>query len=131
MVQSFRESFCFERNQKGMVTIMENYEGYINVQDALKRVGGSMALYKRLLNSFVGGDNIDPIEKALNDGAMDDASRLVHTIKGVAANLSLEKLTAAAVDLEHKIKDGLDCSASFETLKQTYLDTSVHINELP
>ena len=102
---------------------MDNIEEYVNVQDALKRVGGSMDLFKRLLNKFLDVDNISPIEKALDEGAMEDASRLVHTLKGVAANLSLVKLTSASVELEHNIKDGSDYTESFEALKQAYDNT--------
>jgi len=105
-------------------------EEYINVNDALKRIGGSMDLYKRLLNQFSGGDHISPLEEALNTGAIEQASHLVHTLKGVCANLSLVKLTSAAVDLEHKIKDGLDHSDSFAELKQVYYTTSEQIAEI-
>ena len=102
----------------------------VDVNDALKRVGGNMDLYKRLLNTFTGGDHISPLEEALSTGAMEDATRLAHTLKGVASNLSLIKLTAAAVELEHKIKDGLDHSASMAALKQVYYDTSQAIAEV-
>jgi len=103
---------------------------YVNVADALKRIGGSMDLYKRLLKSFSGGDHIDPIEEALSTGAMEDASRLIHTLKGVAANLSLVKLSAVAGELDHKIKDGLEHSETFAELKHVYLITSQQIAEI-
>jgi len=100
---------------------------YVDVQDALKRIGGSMDLYKRLLNQFTGGDHIDPLEEALNTGAMEDASRMIHTLKGVAANLSLVKLSATASELEHKVKNGLDHSDAFAELKNAYYETSQQI----
>ena len=103
---------------------------YIDVQDALKRIGGSMDLYKRLLNQFTGGDHIDPLEEALNIGAMDEASRLIHTLKGVAANLSLIKLSELAGELEHKVKNGLDHSETFTELKHAYLITSQQIADI-
>ena len=107
-----------------------NRDDYVNVSDALKRIGGSMDLYKRLLNQFTGGDHIDPLEEALSVGAMDEASRLIHTLKGVAANLSLVKLSTVAGDLEHKVKSGLDHSDSFAELKNTYLITSQEISKI-
>ena len=109
---------------------LDSNHDYINVADALKRIGGSMDLYKRLLNSFTGGNHIDPLEEALNTGAMEEASRLIHTLKGVAANLSLVKLSAVASELEHKVKDGLDHSETFAELKNVYLITSQHIAEI-
>jgi len=103
---------------------------YVNVQDALKRIGGSMDLYKRLLKQFTGGDHIDPLEEALNTGAMDEVSRMVHTLKGVAANLSLIKLSEKASELEHCVKDGLDHSEAFAALKNVYFITSQEIAKI-
>ena len=100
----------------------------IDVQDALKRIGGSMDLYKRLLNQFTGGDHIDPLEEALSTGAFEEASRMIHSLKGVAANLSLLKLTGTAKELEEKIKNGLDHSNAFAELKHTYYETSQEIS---
>jgi len=106
-----------------------NHE-YVNVQDALKRIGGSMDLYKRLLNQFTGGDHIDPLEEALSVGAMEEAARLVHTLKGVAANLSLMKVTTKASELEHNVKNGLDHSEAFTELKNAYFITSQEIAKI-
>ena len=103
---------------------------YINVNDALKRIGGSMDLYKRLLKSFIGGDHLPPLEEALTNGTVEDSQRLVHTLKGVCANLSLVKLASVSVELEHKLKDGTDTSGSFEDLKQAFAVTSEQIAEL-
>ena len=106
-----------------------NHE-YVNVEDALKRIGGSMDLYKRLLNQFTGGDHIDPLEEALSTGAMEEVSRLVHTLKGVAANLSLIKLSAKASELEHCVKNGTDHSETFAELKNAYYITSQEISKI-
>ena len=106
-----------------------NHE-YVNVQDALKRIGGSMDLYKRLLKQFTGGDHIDPLEEALSSGAMEDASRKIHALKGVAANLSLIKLSEVAAELEHKVHDGLEHSDTFNELKNVYYITSQQIAEI-
>jgi len=107
-----------------------NNEEFVDVKDALKRIGGSMDLYKRLLGQFTGGDHIDPLEEAFSTGALDEASRLIHTLKGVAANLSLVKLSTAAADLEHKVKTGIDHSESFQDLKNIYLITSQEIAKI-
>ena len=106
-----------------------NHE-YVDVKDALKRIGGSMDLYKRLLAQFTGGNHIDPLEEALNTGAMEEASRLIHTLKGVAANLSLVKLSTVSAELEHKVKNGADHSETFQQLKNVYYTTSQQISEI-
>ena len=106
-----------------------NHE-YVNVQDALKRIGGSMDLYKRLLKQFTGGDHIGPLEEALTTGATEEAARLVHTLKGVAANLSLMKISLKASELEHNFKDGSDHSDVFAELKDAYYITTQEIAKI-
>jgi len=101
----------------------------VDVPDALKRIGGSMDLYKRLLAQFTGGDHIDPLEEALSTSS-EEASHQIHTLKGVAANLSLKKLSTAASELEHKIKNGLDHSDAFAELKHIYYETSQEIAKI-
>jgi HPt (histidine-containing phosphotransfer) domain-containing protein len=116
--------------RKGMVIIMDVQREFVDIEDALKRIGGSMDLYKRLLGQFTGGDHIDPLEEALNSGAMEEAASLIHSLKGVAANLSLKKLSQAAGDLEQKVKNGVDHSDTFTELKHVYLITSDEIAKI-
>jgi len=103
---------------------------YIDVDDALGRIGGNMDFYKRLLGRFVGGNNIDSLEEALKSGDMEEAARFAHTIKGVSANLSLVAVRAASADLEQVIKNGDDYSAGLETLKSKYQVTAEKIAEI-
>jgi len=105
-------------------------EEYVNVADAMKRIGGNMDLYKRLLKQFTSADHITPLEQALSDGTHEEASRLVHTLKGTCANLSLTKLAESAADLEQKVKSGSDYSESLNTLKQVYIETSKHVAQV-
>jgi len=102
----------------------------VDVKDALSRIGGSMDLYKRLLGQFTGGNYIDPLEEALHTGAMEEAAKSIHALKGVAANLSLVKLSKLSGDLEHKIKNELDHSEVLADLKHAYLETSQAISEI-
>jgi HPt (histidine-containing phosphotransfer) domain-containing protein len=105
-------------------------EDYIDIQDALKRVGGNKDLYKRLLTQFTGGDYIAPLELALNKGAMEDASHLIHTLKGVSANLSLVKLKTVSAELELLIKNNSEYSDCFTELKKVFDITTQQIAEL-
>jgi len=93
---------------------------YIDVDDALKRVGGNRALYKKLLGRFVDGNYVDAIEKAILSGDSEDAARQAHTLKGVSANLSLEKVRALSIALEEQIRGGGDCAAGLAELKSAY-----------
>ena len=109
---------------------MDVNQELVNVQDALKRIGGSMDLYKRLLSSFTGGDHISPLEEALSTGTSEQAAHVIHTLKGTAANLSLTKLSHAATELEHKVKSGEDHSDTLAELKNIYLLTSQEISKI-
>jgi len=112
------------------VKFLDINKEYVDIEDALKRIGGSMPLYKKLLASFTGGDHIAPLEKALETGATEDASRLIHTLKGVASNLSLKKLSSVASELEHSIKDGTDHSGSLAELISVYQTTAEEIGKI-
>jgi len=103
---------------------------YINVEDALKRMGGSMGLYKKLLQKFIDEDYMAQLEEALKNPASEEAQRQVHTVKGLCANLSLVKLAAVSVEMEHQLKDGADTSGSYEDMKQAYAVTLEQIAEV-
>jgi len=103
---------------------------YIDVDDALKRVGGNMNLYKRLLGRFVDSDQCVPLEEALHSGNTEEAARLTHTLKGVSANLSLVKVKNLSADLEQLVKNGSDHSAVLEELKRAYGVTVQMIAEI-
>jgi len=103
---------------------------HINVADALKRIGGNEDLYKRLLKRFLDGNEFEELGDALQNGDAEEAARLAHTIKGVSANLSLEKIRTASIDLELTIRAGLDSSADFANLMQTYSETKEEIVKL-
>jgi len=108
---------------------MEFREHYIDIDDALQRIGGNMDLYIRLLTKFTDSDNITPLEEALNTGEIEEATQKAHTIKGTASNLSLKKIAEVALELEQKLKSGFDYTDSFITLKQVYNKTIDYINE--
>ena len=103
---------------------------YIDVEDALKRVGGNRALYKKLLGRFVDGNYVDAIENAIVSGDAEEAARQAHTLKGVSANLSLERVRALSIELEGQIRSGGDCSGGLAELKQAYAVTVGKIAEV-
>lgn len=103
---------------------------YIDVDDALKRVGGNEALYKKLLGRFIEGNYLEPICSAIQSGDMEEAAKSAHTLKGVSANLSLVKIQLASVELEHAIKDGLGHNELLETLKQAFDATLEQVAEV-
>ncbi|MBI5305645.1 MAG: response regulator [Chloroflexi bacterium] len=78
----------------------------IDVGDALKRLMGNRELLHELLNDFSRehGSVVGEIREALGRDDMILARRLAHTVKGVAANLSMPDVFVAARDLEAVIQ---------------------------
>jgi two-component system, sensor histidine kinase and response regulator len=80
----------------------------IELEDGLLRLGSNKNLYIKLLGQFYNG-NIglaESIKAALTDNDNNTAARLVHTAKGVAANLGAVRLATAGNSLEASLKQG-------------------------
>ena len=103
---------------------------YIDIDDALSRIGGNMVLYKKLLGRFVEGNHFEELERVLQRGDVEESVRQAHSIKGVSANLSLVKIRALSVELEQLLKNNADYSSCVDELKQAYAMTVEKINEL-
>jgi two-component system sensor histidine kinase/response regulator len=80
----------------------------IKYTEGLSRLGGNQELYKKLLLQFRTGniDTPDSIKAALAQGDDKTAGRLVHTVKGVAANIGANELAFAASELEMAMRNG-------------------------
>lgn len=72
----------------------------------LRRVGGNVALYLRLLRTVLHtqADADRRLEQALAQQDLAEAERIVHTIKGVAANLGAIALADAAACLDAELR---------------------------
>ncbi len=80
----------------------------INIAAGLKRLNGDKRLFKKLLIDFR-RDNADAVQRIcaqLDKEKQAPALHLVHTLKGLAANLSMENLSGAAKSLETAIRQG-------------------------
>ena len=82
----------------------------IDAEIGLRRIGGNVASYRRLLLKFhssqAGTDVVDDIKQALKIGDVDSAERLAHTVKGVSGNIGAQDLHLAATDLDDALKAG-------------------------
>jgi len=76
-------------------------EGF-DTESGIKRMGGNVAAYKKLLIKFVSnqGDADQKILAAMENQNMDEAVRLSHTLKGVAGNIGATVLHRSAQKLE-------------------------------
>ena len=82
----------------------------VNIAEGLTRVAGNKRLYRDLLRQFATkeADAAIRIAAALDGDNNDAAGRIAHTVKGVAGNLAMTDLHAAAEDLERAIRGSLD-----------------------
>ena len=108
---------------------MSEEKNYLDIEDALKRVGGNEALYKKLLIIFLDDNNAQQLCNAVEIGNNEAAAQLAHTIKGVSANLSLIKLRTLAADIESRVKSGLDAKELLPEFMTTFEKTSELIKD--
>ena len=97
----------------------------IDVTIGLSRVGGNARLYRSILKKFSQNQStgIDDIKAALEQGDMELAERLAHTIKGVSGNIGAMDLHGAARGLESEIKqEGINVAAVLLESVQSRLD---------
>jgi len=86
----------------------DDFEVWIEFDKGIRRVGGRIDKYKRILSQFIisHGDDAERICRSIAEQDFQEAKRLVHTIKGVAGNIGAHKLIKQAEDL----KKALDSS---------------------
>jgi two-component system sensor histidine kinase/response regulator len=82
--------------------------------DGLRRVGGNTRLYVKLLRQFASqqADAIGEIRAALSTNDAESATRLAHTLKGVAGNLGARDVQDAAAAVETLLRDGSPADAT-------------------
>jgi PAS domain S-box-containing protein len=86
--------------------------------DGLRRVGGNNKLYAKLLRQFASqqADAVGQIRAALAVRDTESATRLAHTLKGVAGSLGAGPVLTAAAAVEKLLRDGCPADAALEQL---------------
>jgi signal transduction histidine kinase/HPt (histidine-containing phosphotransfer) domain-containing protein len=80
-----------------------------DIPAALARANGKPQLLRKMLLSFrdqYKGAAAE-LREQLAAGKPEEASRLAHTLKGVAATLEAKELTSTAANIEHALREGL------------------------
>jgi two-component system sensor histidine kinase/response regulator len=98
----------------------------IDTATALKRTGGNLKRYESLLHRFADSQAtvVNDIRAALIAKDTPTAQRLVHSLKGAAANLGVSALAQVAAKAESAIDSNLGIPLALETLSH-FLDTSL------
>jgi HPt (histidine-containing phosphotransfer) domain-containing protein len=103
---------------------------YLDYADGIKRVMNNAKLYVRLLTKFRNDTKLDDLEAALAAGDMEKAQGAAHTIKGVAANLSLAELFKQTLELETQIKAKAVEPNQMETVKTVFAETLQEVDKV-
>ena len=84
---------------------------YMDEEDAMARLGNNKKLYAILLKKFDGAAMFDDLKNKLASGDAAASQAQAHTIKGLAANLSLKDLSEKASAMELAFKNGASTDA--------------------
>jgi len=103
---------------------------YVNFQEGVKRLMNNANLYIKLLGKFKNDINLSEIEEAIAAGDLEKAQAVAHTVKGIAANLSLTELFNASLKLETQIKAGNPDPEQVEILKTVYETTLQEVEKV-
>ncbi|MDR3170712.1 MAG: Hpt domain-containing protein [Treponema sp.] len=104
---------------------------YVNQAEGLQRVLNNMKLYVKLLTKFKVDINLNELITLVQVEDYENAQVKAHTIKGIAANLSLIELFKQTRALEEQIKNKAAIEeAVLETLQACYRETIRSIDTL-
>lgn len=102
---------------------VQDLEKYVDVDDALARVCGNKNIYKMLLGKVEKSMIIDQLCDEVAAGDFAAAARTAHSIKGVAANLSLKAAYEKVLDVEQHLKQGMTEAGELDELREILATT--------
>ena len=103
---------------------------YINEDEGKKRVMNNAKLYARLLTKFKTETNLNDLVAFAGAGDWEKAQAAAHTIKGIAANLSLTELFNQSLDVETQIKGKSLEAESLESIKICFTETLAAVDKV-
>jgi HPt (histidine-containing phosphotransfer) domain-containing protein len=96
---------------------------YINLDEGLGRVMKNGKLYAKLLRKFTTDTNLGEILTTVQAADYEKAQVQVHTLKGIAANLSLSELYKQTLELETQVKGKSVNQEIQDSIKKCYDET--------
>ena len=103
---------------------------FINEEEGKKRVMNNGKLYAKLLTKFKTDQNLNDLADFVDAQDWDKAKAAIHTIKGIAANLSLTELFNQSLDVETQIKGRSLKQESLENLKTCFTETLIEVDKV-
>ena len=113
------------------VELPESLPG-INIAEGLNRIGGNRRLFRNLLIAFHEDYHDIPIRvrDALGHEDLETATRLVHTISGLAGNFSADKLHESARTLEVAMIRNHDVEHLLEAFENDFMEVMGPLDEV-
>lgn len=97
----------------------------LDTEEALERLLGKTDIYHQMLRKFhaQSRDLMDELTTAIQQIKYEEASHLLHTLRGSSSNLSANRVYAAATDLEETLKQSTPLDESKNMLIQNQLQS--------
>jgi len=103
---------------------------YVNEEEGKKRVMNNSKLYVKLLTKFKADTNLDSLVDSVAAQDWEKAQAAVHTVKGIAANLSLTELFNQSLEAETQIKGKSLDNETLENLKMCFAVTISEVDKV-
>jgi HPt (histidine-containing phosphotransfer) domain-containing protein len=104
----------------------------LDIDAALERLGQKRTLYRQILLNFAQEhrDKAEKIDAAFVEGRIEDAAKMLHTIKGVAGNLGMVRLFDTIVTLEASIKTRRILVDEIDDFRHAFVEIMRALDEL-
>ncbi len=115
-----------KKDDSAMISELSGNE-YVDLTQGLRMLNNNVKLYLRLLKNFTSGESLQELTKLVEAEEKEMIQAKLHSIKGIAANLSLVKILEHVKELEQMIKDGnmiYTGDALFESLTEAYSESA-------
>ena len=103
---------------------------YINEEEGIKRVMNNSKLYVKLLTKFKTDTNLNDLLTSVEAQDWEKAHAAAHTIKGVAANLSLTELYNQSFEMEKLVKGKAVKPELLENIKLCFTETLAAVEKV-
>ena len=94
----------------------------IDYDDGVKRLMGNSMIFEKCLMKFPADDSFSKLKRELENANCEEAFKAAHTLKGVAANLSMTRLAAKADDCCEELRTGniVNAKVIFPVVEEEY-----------
>ncbi|KAA1187229.1 response regulator [Paenibacillus sp. B2(2019)] len=93
---------------------------YLDILKAMERLDGKIPIYHHMLKTFAWEyvSFVDRLQETIRTGDYSTAKRMIHTLSGVAGNLSAERLFIVSKQFEEKFNNSIDLKRYQECMKE-------------